>query len=310
MFDAWFGERSPRRANLPETLWAALLATAVLAQKGTCVILVQQLGLWLYLPAMNNSQHPSKLQKPPLQEVVFEARWKPDVSKQSRPSYDTGFELAQGRLSERLERHGFHFHRRIVPDQVPTSFLTDQIVHQFWHAQDEFPLVQFGPCIITVNEDGKGYEWERSFCPLIRQTLDQLMESYKNTPTLAEVNLLYIDAIDLPDAADFLHHLQKLRVNLQFGIHDQQELADVKVDFGYQLDHDSTLRCSIQSATNNRTGNPALMWHTAVHRNQCESWEGTPHVVDSVMEWCQYAHATASNLFKNMTQGELYESFL
>jgi len=258
----------------------------------------------------SHQEHLSKLRNPPLQEVVFEARWKPDAAEASRPSYDSHYELAQGRLSERLEQHGFNVHRRIVPDQVPVSFLTEQLVHQFWSAQGEFPLVQFGPCIITVNEDGKGYEWEPSFRPLVRQTLDQLMESYKNKPTLSEVKLLYIDAVDLPDAADFLQHLRKLQVNLQLGIHDQQELSDVKVDFGYRLEHDSTLRCSIQNATNNRTGNPALMWYTAVHRSNCESWEGSPHVVDSVMEWSQYAHAAASNLFKNMTHGELYDSFI
>ncbi len=259
---------------------------------------------------MTGDQHLAKLRNPPLQEVVFEVRWKPDDTKESGTSYDSRYELAQGRLSERLEQRGFGFHRRIVPDQLPASFLTDQIVHQFWQAEERFPLVQFGPCILAVNEDGRTYEWERTFRPLVQETLHQLLESYKGELTLSEVKLFYIDAVDLPAETDFLQHLQKLRVNLQLGMQDQQELSDVKVDFGHRLDHDSTLHCSIQSATNNRTGNPALMWHTVVHRNQCEAWEKQQHLVDSVMQWCQYAHSAASNLFKDMTHGELYDSFL
>lgn len=254
---------------------------------------------------MANNQHLAKLQNPPVQEVVFEARWKPDSTTESQLPYDSKFEFAQGRVAEQLEQHGFCVHRRIAPDHIATPLLTEQIVHQFWQAKGEFPLVQFGPCIVTVNEAGAGYKWERGFRPLLQKTLQRLLESYNGELTLSDVKLCYIHALDLPAGMDFLQHLQKLQVNLQFGIQSQQELSDVSVNFGYRLDHDSTLHCSMQSAINNRTGNPALIWHTVVHRNQCEAWEGQRRVLGSVMQWCQYAHSAASNLFKNDTKKTL-----
>jgi uncharacterized protein (TIGR04255 family) len=257
---------------------------------------------------MNELQHVPKLPNAPLQEVVFEARWEPDTNEQGGLPYDSEFAMALGKFHDRVKQQ-FPSHRLLVPKPVPVQFLTGQIAHQFWSAGDKFPLVQFGPCIVTVNEDGAEYEWEKGYKSLIRWTLERLFESYEGKAKLSGVKLFYIDAIDMPDSDNVLTYLNNLKVALQFDLHSHEDLASVKVDFGYRLDHDSMLQLSVQNGTNNQTGGPALVWHTAVHRSNCEEWNESDNVVDAVMEWCVYARSVTSSLFRKMTQGPLYDSF-
>lgn len=257
---------------------------------------------------MKERKHIPKLPNAPLKEVVFEARWDP-MSTEKGEELDGGFELAQGRFAERLEPD-FEPPLRVVQQQFPSTLLTGHIVHQFWSPGRSFPLVQFGPCILTVNQDGPGYEWEEGYKQLIRKTLKRLYDSYKGELRLSEVRLFYVDAIDLPDAENIPGHLEKLKVSLSFNERNTDDLFRVGAEFGYRLEQDSTLHISVRNGTNNKTGAPALIWHTSVHRAECRTWHDHEQVVDAVMEWCDYAHSITSNLFKNMTEGELYDSFL
>ncbi len=257
---------------------------------------------------MNNNQHISKLRNAPLQEVVLEVRWKPDIDEQTGRATDSEFELAQGRLAERLEEK-FSFHRRVVPAPV-VPLLTGQVVHQFWRAEGCFPIVQFGPCIATINEDGEGYEWKDEFKPLIRETLERLISSYRKGLRLSEVKLFYIDAIDIPEGSSVPEMLEKLKFGVRFDIEVGGALEGAGVDLRYRLEHGSVLQLSVQHATNNKTGNPALLWHTAVYRVDCESWGGGEQVVEKVMDWCEYAHSVTSPLFRKMVDGDLYASFV
>jgi len=258
---------------------------------------------------MNKRLHIPKLANAPLQEVVFEVRWKPDIDELTGTPFDSEFELAQGKFAERLEKD-FGYHRRIISPLAPTSPLIGEIVHQFRRAENHFPVVQFGPCIVTLNESGGQYEWEQQYKPMIRQVLEQLGSSYKRQLAISEVNLYYIDAIDIADAKDLLDGLGQLKISLQFDLRDRADLAGAGVDLEYRLEQRSMLHLSVRSATNNTSGKPALVWHTAVHRSECEEWNAGKDVIDAAMKWCEYAHSITSELFKNMTKGPLYDSFL
>ncbi len=261
---------------------------------------------------MGDINHISRLPNAPLQEVVFEVRWKPVSDSTGGPPHDAGFELAQGRFADRLESD-FTFQHRLMPEPV-APFLLGQLVHQFWTAEGMFPLVQFGPCIMTVNTNGQGYEWQREdgsgYRQLIRRTLEHLLASYRRNLELTEVKLFYIDAIDLPDSISAFDRFKKLNIGLQFGVDTLPSLSSARVDLGYSLAQGSTLQLSVQDATNNTSGSPALIWHIAVHKKRCDEWIGHENLAEEIIDWCDYARSFTSPLFKEMTRGKLYESFL
>jgi len=71
---------------------------------------------------------------------------------------DPHYKILVGSLYEQLkEEYPFH-------QQLPTAFIPDEMLgylvqHRFRKGENQWPLVQIGPGIITVN-DTEGYIWE------------------------------------------------------------------------------------------------------------------------------------------------------
>lgn len=100
----------------------------------------------------------SELRKKPLVEVILEVRWGPTLAVDAPPpDPDPNYSLLVGRLFDRV-RQAYPFH-----EQLPTAQLPDQMVpgvpqHRFRPAPNDWPLVQLGPGLLTVNETAK-YTW-------------------------------------------------------------------------------------------------------------------------------------------------------
>lgn len=93
----------------------------------------------------------------PLVEAILEVKWQLNTIAQN-VSIDPHYKLALGRLFDQLsDEYPYH-------EQLPTATLPDEVSgyavqHRFRCASNDWPLVQMGPGILTVNDTRK-YTWD------------------------------------------------------------------------------------------------------------------------------------------------------
>jgi hypothetical protein len=123
-----------------------------------------------------------ELRKKPLVEVILEVPWGPTLTLDSPPpDPDPNYSLLVGRLFDRV-RQAYPFH-----EQLPTAQLPDQIVpgvaqHRFRPAPNDWPLVQLGPGLLTLNETAK-YTWS-DFRSRAMVAVEHLCAAHPAPPTL------------------------------------------------------------------------------------------------------------------------------
>jgi len=246
-----------------------------------------------------------KLPKAPLQEVIFELRWNLDFDPATRQDLDLGFEMAQGRFQRLVERE-FPFNRRLPPPGIPFVLLNHTVVHQFWRAENTYPVLQLGPGIFSQNDTESNYEWEGSFLPQLKRSLDWLAEAYQRPPEPVFINLRYIDAVKLADYnrgdnwLDFISESLKIRLENLFD--PEGALRNFQINQSFALENDSELNIVVSNGKASPGKEPVLVWQTAVIRAGNMEW-------DKLLFWAEEAHRITHNVFESMTKGILYDSF-
>jgi uncharacterized protein (TIGR04255 family) len=123
------------------------------------------------------------------------------------PAQDPHYRLLLGRLFDRFQNE------YPVHEQLPTASMPDELVghivqHRFRSAKDEWPLVQVGPGVFTVNDTHR-YTWTD-----YRQRANEaVLRLYDAHPNVAEFHiqsilLRYIDAVG--------YNYNRLSANLAF----------------------------------------------------------------------------------------------
>lgn len=245
----------------------------------------------------------AKLPNAPLQEVIFEVRWTPPPSAESRPLIDPGFELASGRLSTILE-HEMPFYKRIAPSDVPEQLLLFNPVHQYWKAEKTWPVVQLGPGIFTVNNTDESYDWE-SFFPLIQTALRWLTDAYKSPLQFAFASLRYIDSMNVSEYGglergwqEFINQHFNLSYTNDFNTRGHQK--QIQINQVFELEDRSSLQ--IQMSDGKKKNELAFVWQTAVLKKQ-------QFIYEELIAWTDNAHGVIHLLFEEMLKPETYASF-
>lgn len=246
----------------------------------------------------------SKLPNAPLKEVIFEIRWalKPDL--RSGQILDEGFELASGRLSTIVEK-SFPYYRRILPQDLPEQMLLYQVVHQYWTGENKWPVFQLGPGIFTINCTDEAYDWENNFRSLIKDGIDWLLQSYKQSLNIRFASLRYIDTIKVDDYGGIDGGWQsfiKAHLNFEYNNHfnTRGRQKQIQINQTFELEDGSDLQLQIADAVHNNE--KALAWQTAIIRKAVFD-------VDKLLAWADHAHSITHELFKEMIKPDLYASF-
>jgi uncharacterized protein (TIGR04255 family) len=251
----------------------------------------------------SNTEYIAKLSKAPLQEVIFEANWELDVHGETNQLFDPGYELAQGLFAE-IVQNEFPVHKQVIPPFFPPQLLAQaqKPVHQFWKAERQWPVLQLGPGVLTVNDTEKNYVWESTFRPMAEKALDAVYKSYQSKLRFNKVNLRYIDAADFAavprtELFDFIRKNLQTRVEKDFEI--EGSLSNLNVSQTYTLDEGSQLTLVISTGERNKVR--AVVWQTAISKEGIQKTE-------EIKQWLVYSHSTISNLFKRMLRKEYYDS--
>lgn len=251
---------------------------------------------------LSSDSHISKLPNAPLQEVIFELRWKLDFDPESQSRADKNFPFAFANfsaLSTDKLKHKIILKSSVIPDIL----FVNRPIYQFWAAENQYPVFQLGPGVFTVNETEKNYEW-KNFRALILQGVDWLNRSYSNKLDFSIVELRYIDALEVGD--DNQKHLIKfIADNLQIEISNKTidaKLNDIQLHQRFKIDDENYLSLLIANGIKNINQSKAIILQTSFNKTSNIS-------VENLISWIDIAHDTCSSLFKKMISKNLYEQF-
>jgi uncharacterized protein (TIGR04255 family) len=223
----------------------------------------------------------SKLPKAPLIEVIFEIKWTVAGNKEAQEA-----QYLHGDLYPLLK--GEYPYREAVNPFVPADLLMHVPTHRFRTSADDYPLIQVGPGLVTVNTVDSKYFWD-DYETRVLGVIEKLQHAYplQNHHNVHLV-LQYIDLIRFDfQRGDVLNFLEEnLNISIKQGFYTPRTVAGnllLILNFPTELGS-LNVNTSIVSDTIKPDG--------AV-----------------LKDWLTKSHECCSTIFKDMTRGKLYDSF-
>ncbi len=234
----------------------------------------------------------------PLKEVIFELHWSGSTDNSGAP-VDDGFDLAQGKLAEKL-KSTYPVHKKLYPDGMPIRVFGAPM-HQYWKGEFQWPVIQHGCGMLAVNEVESGYEWERTYKPTVLNAIEMLISSYEDPIKFNKAKLQYVDAWDVSgeEAAAFIEFNLRTAIKSSYPMVGKQKSFNLIQTF--ELEDGSEMQLTIATGTNNQNQQPAVIWTTTIEKKDIFKQE-------EITLWLELAHTTASEMFKNMLNPDFYAS--
>jgi uncharacterized protein (TIGR04255 family) len=254
---------------------------------------------------------PHELPNKPLVEAIFELRWQLSPQQGGLVHIDPGFQIFLGRFYDKVQTN-FPAIINLPTAQIPEEMVSYAVRHQFRPAPNNWPLVQVGPGIITVNET-HGYT-SSSFKNLVGRTVSALFEAYPtNLAELRPINLSlrYMNAVSYLDSnpSEVINFLQS---HLHTGIEVDSKLYEgdivgnadqINLTLNFPVrKHGAQLSLGFASGTSK--GEDALIWQLAM-----ATADTVPQTLDQIVEWVKTAHRLIEQWFFTLSRGKLYSIF-
>jgi len=113
----------------------------------------------------------------PLLEAWLEIRWQLEPGPLPDQKRDPAFPFALGVFYNSI-RDTFPYKRDLDASRLPPDMLPYVVRHQFWKAENEWPILQLGPGVASVNFT-KPYNWDL-FKEKALYLRDKLLDAYEN----------------------------------------------------------------------------------------------------------------------------------
>ena len=250
------------------------------------------------------------LKNKPLVEAIFELRWNlKEVGEGIK--VDPHYKILVGSLYSKLKDE-YPYHEPLPAASLPDDMAGYVVQHRFRKGENDWPLVQIGPGILTVN-DTAGYIWE-DFEAKIMSAVSSLFESYPDSAQLTINNLLlrYIDAVTFDYQTNsifkFLSEHMKTGIDLHpklfqdTGVDPGPSSFDWRFSFpGEKPDGTIHLRF-VKGKKENADG---LIWETMVQ----SAGKQASKMSDNIQDWLKEAHDLTDDWFFKLIEGELERRF-
>lgn len=225
---------------------------------------------------------------------------------------DPHYKLLVGRFYDKIvDEYPYH-------EELPTAYIPDEISgyivkHRFRKKENEWPLIQLGPGILTVN-DTEGYIWE-DFEKRIIIAISTLYDLYPEPEENLIINRLmlrYIDSIEFDFKKDnifnFLKNKLKTEINLYQNLFDNKKVLNLPSNFNLRFDFKSldpkgTIFLRFVSGKKGETD--ALIWETVV-QSDTEDMQKNEY---DISNWIKKAHEITDDWFFKLIDGELLKRF-
>lgn len=249
------------------------------------------------------------LKNKPLVEAILEMKW----ALQGAPNVqvDPHYKILLGRLFDRLSRD-YSKHQPLPAASIPDEMAGYIVQHQFRVEEGDWPLVQVGPGIITLN-DTSAYTWE-DFGNRAKRVVPVLYSAYPNKESLRLNNLLlrYINAIELDYEKEgiiaFLNEKMGTKLELPKALFNSKTVSEAPIGLNWQATFplkDPKGVVHIKYATGKKADIPALIFEIAVQT----VGDDMPTMPDGFDNWIEKAHQVIEDWFFKLIEGELERRF-
>lgn len=241
----------------------------------------------------------SKFPNAPLVEVIFEIRW--EITSQNDI---VDFQFIYGDLYANL-RTKYPFRENLVPPEIPYEVVKGLPVFRFRKTTNSYPLIQVGPGLITVNTIDDLYFWD-DFSKEIIEVLDifnNIYPKYKDlklSPALTYIDFFQLNK-SITNSIEFINSNLQLKISQTFIDDTDAQLHDLNVTLNYKINND-ILSLNIQDGkvNNDKEG---IVSQTKIIGNK------DTYNTEKITIWLNNAHNNCSDVFKKLTEGNLYNSF-
>jgi uncharacterized protein (TIGR04255 family) len=257
-------------------------------------------------------RHP--LGNKPLVEAIFELRWGLTPQQQGMP-IDPGFRIFLGRYYDQVKAE-YPVVVDLPSSTVPEEITPHQVRHQFRKAQDDWPVTQIGPGIMTVNETS-GYLWD-TFHPRLQAAIEAVYAAYPREIAAFHPmrgSLKYVDAIEYNPETSPAPLLAYLRSHLHTGIDIEPLLfkknaADREAPIGLNLTVAYPLSkppgiIQLTIALGKREDRPSIILDTTVLSRK----DAVPQEAHEWQRWLLDAHEVSDDWFFALVRGDLLKEF-
>lgn len=240
----------------------------------------------------------SKLPKAPLLEVIFEVKW--DILNNDDL---VDFQYQHGDLYSKLKKN-YSFRENLMPPEIPFEVLKGVPVYRFRKDKNSYPLIQIGPGLLSLNTTDDTYFWEK-----YKGEIDSLIKNFTDVyPKFSELKLVpvltYIDFFEINENQNTIEFINKnLHINLQQSFIDDKKnnVQDINLIFNYSVGND-TLSLNLRNGNINNQKKGLVLQTTIIG-------EKGIYTIDNISTWLENSHEFSSEIFKNLTKGNLYNSF-
>ena len=224
---------------------------------------------------------------------------------------DPHYKLLPGRVFDRLQQE-YPEHEQLPTASFPDEMLGHVVQHRFRVAANDWPLIQLGPGILTVNDTAK-YIWP-DFRARALAACRTLFEAYPKSSELRIESLVlrYIDAVDFDysteDAFAFLRDKMKVSIALPPDLFGQPDVARTPKHLMWQTMFECRQPSGVvqlRFATGQRHDKPAIIWETTVQSAK----NAMPPMPDGFEPWLDAAHKITGDWFFKLIDGELKRRF-
>jgi len=236
----------------------------------------------------------------PLLETIFEIKW--EIEKRgTRPPFDPNYKIFIGRIFDRVMEEYPH-HIALPSSTMPDEISAYIIQHQFRKDKDQWPLIQVGQGIITLNDTG-GYSW-KDFRARAENLIRILFDAYPNSSKMKISNLLlrYINGrsfnFKTNDPRDFLERLHcNVNFNEEFfeitGAKDNITSFDIGLVFPVMKPKGVIQNRFTRGMVR---GQEAIIWECGVHSMGVD----VPKQSNEILKWLDIAHEIPHKWFDHI----------
>ena len=266
----------------------------------------------MFRSSKTKKQEVSVLLNPPLLEAIFELRWELEQNQATGTLKDPSYPMMYGRMYEKFKKE------LPVIEDLPTTQVHPEsnpfvVRHRMRAKKDEWPLIQVGPGVLTVNET-KNYSWT-SFRSLIARSIEAIQETFPadGIPlNFIKAEIRYVNGILLENQTEnplsFLAEKLHTKIDMDPEIFELNDAGDHPIGLGlnvlYPLQNPiGQLGVSMNMGQVDKK--PAYIVQFVIQ----SLGEPVPQDRDSFVSWLNRSHEIAENCFQTLCRGSLMSRF-